>query len=93
MLLFIKFEILPKTAVISQSTTFRIPLKIDQKRYVISHVVPKYQETFQNLINSGLLDSSIFSFAKSNSKYGQRDNQQTPDDNASSTAFLRWNYV
>ena len=83
-LLFIKFEILPKTAVVSQSTTFRIPLKIDQKRYIISHVVPKYQETFQNLINSGLLDSSKFIFVKSNSKYGQTHNQQTPDDNSSS---------
>ena len=84
-LLFIKFKILPKTAIINQSTSFRIPLKIDQKRYVISHVVPKYQETFQNLINSGLLDSSKFIFARSNSKYGQKDNQQTPDGNSSST--------
>ena len=57
----------------------------DQKRYVISHVVPKYQETFQNLIKSGLLDNSKFSFAMSNTKYGQKDNQQTPDGNSSST--------
>ena len=35
-----------------------------------------------------MLDSSKFSFAKSSSKYGQADYQQTPDNNSSSIGLF-----